>query len=224
VIGVSLLLCSLYLRLTREISQIAKAALTILLGTLFFMLEPAFQELDYTSWPEAIANYFTKSNGSVFKLVPWTGYMFFGLGLGIMSKRIISRRKFFISIGVVFISLGYVMGIFTTEAYFWGLKIDLFSYRFIWLGWVLVVLALSLFVYHSYGKIKFLTWMGKNTFILYFLHEVFLFGALTGIGLAKVFNESLSWFESMLLAIFTILIVTLSTVMLKRFYINLITK
>lgn len=218
VIGVSLLLCAAFLRITNKLALGIKTASILSIGALVFMAESYFGELDYSLWPEAIANYFTKENGSVFKLVPWVGYMFFGLGVGLMNKKIISNQKFLLTIGAGLISLGYITNLYPAEAVIGDNRIDLFSYRYIWLGWAFVILALSLFFYQSFGKIKFLAWMGKNTFVLYFLHEVFLFGALTGIGLAKVFYESMSWLESAVLAICIVIIVALSTVILKRFY------
>ncbi|MBT8301029.1 MAG: DUF1624 domain-containing protein, partial [Maribacter sp.] len=77
-IGLSLIgIIGIYL-----VSQYGKKSLlpSLLLGVtaVLFLFEPIYKEWSFGFLPQAMANYFTKTNGSVFTIIPWFGYTTFG--------------------------------------------------------------------------------------------------------------------------------------------------
>ena len=81
-IGLSLLfLISIYLfsyKNNKRLIPITLFCITIIL----FAFEPIYNQLNYKYLPITIANYFTKTNGSVFTIFPWFGYASLGAFMG----------------------------------------------------------------------------------------------------------------------------------------------
>ncbi len=50
----------------------------LIAGSLVFLFQPVYAAWDLTAWPEPLANYFTRAQGSVFTLLPWLGYTAWG--------------------------------------------------------------------------------------------------------------------------------------------------
>jgi uncharacterized membrane protein len=84
-IGVSLLALEL---LSLAIVRLApRVAVALALAALCFLLAPATAQLDAGAAPRLLANYLTTRHGSLFPLVPWSGYVFAGFGLGQLALR-----------------------------------------------------------------------------------------------------------------------------------------
>ncbi len=52
--------------------------LSISIGILIFLTEPLYRGLSFNNLPLFISNYISKSNGSIFTIIPWFGYVAFG--------------------------------------------------------------------------------------------------------------------------------------------------
>ncbi|MBT8222539.1 MAG: DUF1624 domain-containing protein, partial [Eudoraea sp.] len=87
IIGLSILgIVAVYL-LTYKRSRLLFPGVLFALAGILFALEPFYKEWTYPFLPDALANYLTRSNGSVFTIVPWFGYTAFGAVLSILFTR-----------------------------------------------------------------------------------------------------------------------------------------
>jgi hypothetical protein len=84
-IGVSLLVLEL---LTLRVERLwLRVALSLGLAVACFLLAPLSRELEASGLARGLANYVTVRYGSLFPLVPWSGYVFAGFGLGQLALR-----------------------------------------------------------------------------------------------------------------------------------------
>jgi uncharacterized membrane protein len=125
----------------------------LLLGLTIFMTEPLYRFLELSDVPELFSNYLTKSNGSVFTILPWFGYVAFGAFIATLFYRYLERPRFklatvsgFFIVGIILIQFsGYI-----SMKFYYLTAIDLFksvayyNYLFTRLGNVLVLFSLFL--------------------------------------------------------------------------------
>ncbi|MEX0291586.1 MAG: heparan-alpha-glucosaminide N-acetyltransferase domain-containing protein, partial [Flavobacteriaceae bacterium] len=57
------------------------------ISVLIFLFEPIYKTWDLSFMPAALANYFSRANGSVFTIFPWIGYAAFGGFLSVLFTR-----------------------------------------------------------------------------------------------------------------------------------------
>ncbi|KQC28965.1 acyltransferase family protein [Flagellimonas eckloniae] len=175
---------------------------TLLLGItiVLFLFEPAYKQWTFSFLPNAIANYFTKANGSVFTIIPWLGYATMGGFISILFNRF----KNFKYLYEVAISLALVLGsllIFASSDAFLYIhrltKIQLFAdiffnnYLFIRLGDVFFVFAIFMLL-RKFMTNKTVLSIGASTLSIYVIHFVILYGSFTGLGLYRFFNHILT--------------------------------
>jgi len=175
---------------------------TVLVGItiLLFLFEPMYKTFTYGFLPDAIGNYFTRANGSVFTIIPWFGYAAFGGFLSILFKRFANYKHLY----PVAITISTIMGatlIFYSSDFFVALSrltdIQLFAdiffnnYLFIRLGDVFLVFAVFM-LFRSFLTNKTLLKIGSSTLSIYVIHFIILYGSFTGLGLYSFFNHSLS--------------------------------
>ena len=78
IIGLSILgIISVYL-ITHTRPRVLFASVLLLITLVLFTFEPIYSQWTFAFMPEALANYFTRANGSVFSIIPWFGYATFG--------------------------------------------------------------------------------------------------------------------------------------------------
>lgn len=199
-IGVALLvIIGLYL-LSFKLKEQAFPVLLLLLGLLLFVFEPAYKAWDYTYIPQALANYFTKANGSVFTIIPWVGYSAIGGFLAQLFYRFRSDSNLYIkSLILCFIS-GYLLIWHSSEFFSWVNRysgILLFqsivsnNYLFIRLGDVMLVFTVFIFLRSVLNRHLFLK-IGQNTLSIYVIHFIILYGSFTGFGLYKFYHHRLT--------------------------------
>ncbi len=174
---------------------------TLLLGStvVLFMLEPAYKQWSYPFLPNAIENYFSKVNGSVFTIIPWFGYSAFGAFLAVAFNRFKDARYLYpAAIGTSLLAgtaLSYSSPVFSGLAQLSGIGIfvDVFTnnYLFMRLGNVMVVFAIFM-ILRNFLKNTTMLRLGQNTLAIYVIHFVVLYGSLTGLGLYYYLHHSLS--------------------------------
>ncbi len=175
---------------------------TTLLGITLslFLFEPVYSGWTYSWLPEMFANYFTRSNGSVFTIIPWVGYTAFGAFLSVLFKKYAAHSNLYpTAIGlsaIVGISLMYLSSpLFASLSELVGISlfndIALNNYLFIRLGDVLIVFALFMVFRHYFTQPNLLR-IGQNTLSIYVIHFVILYGSFTGLGLYAFFDHSLA--------------------------------
>ncbi|MEO1013065.1 MAG: heparan-alpha-glucosaminide N-acetyltransferase domain-containing protein [Bacteroidota bacterium] len=198
-IGLSLLgIVGIYL-LTFKLGKWALPC--VLLGTTFvlFLLEPVYKEFTYPLLPDALANYFTKSNGSVFTILPWFGYTTLGAFLSILFTRFRNFGHLYtVAIGLCFL-VGSALIFYSSDLFhklYTSTGIQLFAdiyfnnYLFIRLGDVFVVFALFMTFRSLMNNIVLLK-IGQSTLSIYVIHFIVLYGSFTGLGLYRFFHHSL---------------------------------
>jgi uncharacterized membrane protein len=174
-------------------------ALLIGITTVLFFLEPAYKQWSYPLLPNALENYLTKVNGSVFTIIPWFGYSAFGAFLSVLFTRFNNARHLYpAAIGTALLTgtaLSYSSPVFEALGRISGIGIfqDIFNnnYLFIRLGNVLVVFAIFM-ILRSFLKNTTLLRLGRNTLSIYVIHFAVLYGSLTGLGLYYYLHHSLS--------------------------------
>lgn len=199
-IGLSILgIIALYL-LTNTKKKLLFPAVLLGITFLLFLFEPRYQFWTYNFLPDAIANYLTKTNGSVFTIIPWFGYASFGAFSAVLFR----KYHDFSHLYTIAIAISAIIGlslIFFSSDLFLGLshltRIQLFAdiffnnYLFIRLGDVLLVFALFM-LFRQYMTNRTLLKVGQSTLSIYIIHFIILYGSLTGLGLYQFLNNSLS--------------------------------
>ncbi len=202
------------------------------LATLIFLTEPLFAKQEYPRWPVWLANYITQANGSVFTVIPWIGYSFYGGGMALVFLKYFHRAHFFrwamvtcvlVGIGLIYGSsplfdMLHHMGI---KAWLEGtyaedllLKVMANNYLFTRLGHVLFTLTVFI------GLRRYLThalWVeiGQSTLNIYIVHFILLYGSFTGIALYRIFYRSLD-ITLMLPAVFAFMFICVYLALLYK--------
>ena len=199
IIGLSILgIIGLYL-LTSKQKNYVFPSLLLLISCLLFSFEPIYSEYTFQILPDALANYFTRANGSVFTIIPWFGYTAIGgffSYLFIHYKNSQSLYPAAISIAALtgifliffssdlFIAISSITGIQLFEA------IASNNYLFIRLGDVLIAFAVFMLL-RQFITSRTILKIGQNTLSIYVIHFVILYGSFTGLGLYRFFYQSL---------------------------------
>ena len=199
-IGLSLLIIlSVYLLTYR--SKHLLFPLVLVAGTiLLFTLEPVYKLYSYSFFPKALANYFTKANGSVFTVIPWVGYTLFGGFMAMLFSKF-KDLKYLYHYAISICILGGVSLIFFSSGWFSYLHqltdVTVFksvvsnNYLYIRLGDVLIVFAVFMLL-RSVLQNKTLLKIGQSTLSIYVVHFIILYGSFTGLGLYRFFHHSLT--------------------------------
>jgi uncharacterized membrane protein len=169
-------------------------------GLLLFLFEPIYKSWDLTFLPAALANYFTRANGSVFTLVPWIGYSAIGGALASVFYRLRNSGSLYPGSIGVFLLAGFGLIWYASPFFLWLAEltgISLFdqivanNYLFMRLGDVLLVFAVFLMLRSLMTRTIFLS-IGQNTLSIYVIHFIVLYGSFTGMGLYRYWDHQLS--------------------------------
>ncbi|OBX26982.1 hypothetical protein A9996_02350 [Gelidibacter algens] len=207
-IGLSLLLLiGLYL-ICRRNSYILSIVL-LGIGCLIFITEPLYRELTLNNVPLIFANYLSNSNGSVFTMLPWFGYVAFGGFLATLFFRN-SQKKYFKQITLTaFFALGIILLMYSTtilHELFYLTHVELFeraanyNYLFLRLGNVLLYFGFF-YLLERFMKQSIVTRIGETTLNIYIVHFIIIYGSFIGIGLKYFYYKSLEPWEAVFGAI-----------------------
>ena len=200
IIGLSILGIVFIYLLTQHRSKYVFPSILLLTTIFLFAFEPVYKQWTFAFMPEALANYFTKVNGSVFTIIPWFGYTAFGAFSSVMFTKFRDYKHIYtVAIGIcaaVGLSLIYYSSpLFMALAGItgWGLFEAIYAnnYLFIRLGDVFVVFAVFMLLRHLLTG-KTILKIGQNTLSIYVIHFIVLYGSFTGLGLYRFFHHSLS--------------------------------
>ncbi len=199
-IGLSILgIIGIY-QLTRNSRKWLFPSVLLTITGVLFLFEPFYKTWNFDFLPYAIANYFTKTNGSVFTIIPWMGYTAFGGFLAFVFNRFKSHKFLYptaismaslLGLALVFLSSDFFMTLFKWTGISLFSNIYFNNYLFIRLGDVLVVFAIFMLL-RSYLNRPLLLRLGQNTLSIYVIHFMILYGSFTGIGLYYYLSFSLN--------------------------------
>ncbi len=207
-IGLSLICIVIIYRLTFKKTLIF-SILMLLLGLTIFMTEPLYRFLELSDVPELFSNYLTKSNGSVFTILPWFGYVAFGAFIATLFYRYLERPRFKLATVSGFFIVGMVLIQFSGHLlmkFYYLTAIDLFksvayyNYLFTRLGNVLVIFSLF-YLAERYLKQPLILKIGQKTLSIYVIHFIIMYGSFTGIGLHQLIGKTLVPWQAVIGAI-----------------------
>ncbi|WP_339705417.1 heparan-alpha-glucosaminide N-acetyltransferase domain-containing protein [uncultured Kriegella sp.] len=173
----------------------------VLVTTMFFifLFEPLYATWNFSSLPRFLANYLTRSNGSVFTILPWFGYAATGGFLSLLFTRFKNYKYLYPTAIVSSIAIGLGLILFSSDFFYILYKsteIQLFNYiilnnyLFIRLGDVFVVFAIFMLL-RSFLQNRTLLKIGQSTLSIYVVHFIILYGSFTGLGLYRFFHHEL---------------------------------
>jgi uncharacterized membrane protein len=167
---------------------------------LLFIFEPNYKQWSYGILPDALANFLTKANGSVFTIFPWFGYATCGSFIAVLFNKYKNFKYLYPTAIITSISLGLTL-IFQSSKIFLYLaqqtKFQVFAdvffnnYLFIRLGDVFLVFAIFMLV-RKYLTNKTVLKIGQSTLSIYIIHYIILYGSFVGVGLYYFLNHTLN--------------------------------
>lgn len=199
-IGMSILIIVGIYTLTASRKKWMFPSLLVAITLFLFLLEPIYKQWSFNFLPTAIANYFTKTNGSIFTIIPWMGYTTVGASLSILFNRFKDFKQLYPTaiaiallsgLSLIFFSSDLFVILYENTGYSLFKLIELNNYLFIRLGDVLVVFAIFMLLRRIMNN-KTILKIGASTLSIYVIHFVILYGSLTGLGLYGFFNHQLS--------------------------------
>ncbi len=175
---------------------------SILLGItlLLFLFEPIYKSWSFSFFPDIIANYLTKVNGSVFTIIPWLGYTTMGAFLSILFTKFNSHKQRYANAILIAITVGLSLIFLSSDFFlmlydFTGIElfqmIPLNNYLFIRLGDVFLVFAVFM-IFRKFMTNKTVLAIGASTLSIYVIHFILLYGSFTGLGLYRFLNYELT--------------------------------
>ena len=213
-IGLSLILVILLYLLSAKTNSIF-SVVTLSLGLLIFVTEPMYRNLSLPDIPIFLSNYVSKSNGSVFNIIPWFGYVSLGAFLSTIFFKYLDRKNFKKWILFIFISVGLLL-IFYSSFFLAKLTkltgIQIFlesaSYNYLFTRFGNVLLYFSFFyALESYLKFPLLLKIGQKTLSIYVIHFIIIYGSFTGLGLNTIIGKTLHPTQAVLGAISFLVVV-----------------
>ncbi|MUH37186.1 DUF1624 domain-containing protein [Zobellia amurskyensis] len=199
-IGLSLLgIIAIYL-LAQKQKKFVFPTVLLSITVLLFIFEPTYKAWSFSYLPDAFANYLTKSNGSVFTILPWFGYASFGAFLSVVFTKYKDFKYLYFVAIPAFTAIGATLIAYSSDWFLLISKItdlQLFAniyfnnYLFIRLGDVLLVFSVFMLLR---GLLKHSTVLklGQSTLTIYIVHFIILYGSFTGLGLYRFFHHSLT--------------------------------
>ena len=213
-IGLSLILIIGFYWLLGK-SKTLLALFFLILGTIIFLTEPLYRTISFPELPLFLSNYLSKSNGSVFTMIPWFGYVAYGGFIAALMHKYQNAKHFRLLTSFLFLLVGLLF-IFASTPFLRQLTewtdIQLFAdsgnynYLFSRLGNVLVIFALF-FGAEPFLKQSIITKIGQKTLSIYIIHFIIIYGSYTGFGLKSFFYKSLTPTEAVLGAIMFMVVV-----------------
>ncbi|MDX1333332.1 MAG: heparan-alpha-glucosaminide N-acetyltransferase domain-containing protein, partial [Robiginitalea sp.] len=199
-IGISLLVVIGFYWVVSRWNVRLLAPLLLVSGLALFLFEPLYKAWDYSWMPEALANYFTRANGSVFTLIPWVGYTLLGGFLSMAFRKYRQDRYLYLKSIAICLIAGTLLIRYASPFFHWAWEhtgIALFdkivsnNYLFMRLGDVLLVFAVFMLLRGLMKSEVFLR-IGQNTLSIYVIHFIVLYGSFTGLGLYQFFHHTLT--------------------------------
>ncbi|MFD1061911.1 heparan-alpha-glucosaminide N-acetyltransferase domain-containing protein [Winogradskyella litorisediminis] len=191
------------------------SVITIVLGFLIFLTEPMYREVSFENIPLLFSNYISKANGSVFKIIPWFGYIAFGAFIATLFYRHLDKPNFKPVTVSVFFIIGYFLIEKSSIALFYlhkwtdiKLFIDSANYNYLFsrLGNVFLYFAIF-YGLERYLKPPLLLKIGQKTLSIYVIHFIIIYGSFTGFGLHQLIGKTLNPYEAVIGAIGFLVIV-----------------
>ncbi|WP_299100538.1 heparan-alpha-glucosaminide N-acetyltransferase domain-containing protein [uncultured Winogradskyella sp.] len=204
-IGLSLIGIVLIYQLTFR-KTLFFSLIMLVLGLCIFISEPLYRYLELPEVPLIFSNYLSKSNGSIFTIIPWFGYVAFGAFISTLFYRYVERPKFKIAIvsGFFIFGIALVMKsawLFMKLYYWFDISIfkDVAYYNYLFTRFGNVLILFSLFyLAENYIKQPLILRIGQKTLSIYVIHFIIIYGSFTGIGLHQIIGNTLTPWQAII--------------------------
>jgi uncharacterized membrane protein len=213
-IGCSLILIIvLYLLCAKK--TILFSTVLLLLGFSIFLSEPLYRQLSFDTIPMIFNNYVSKTNGSVFTMIPWFGYVVFGACLAPIFHTNLNKVHFkiitiasFLIVGAVLVQYSsYLLSLLYKLT---NIKLFLdsanYNYLFTRLGNVFLYFAFF-YGFEKFLKFPLILKIGQKTLSIYVIHFIIIYGSFTGIGLKNIIGKTLTPWQAVFGALLFLTIV-----------------
>lgn len=216
IIGLSIIITVGIYYLTFKRSLIF-SILMLLLGITIFSLEPWYREIDTTGIPTVFANYISKSNGSIFTILPWLGYMAIGAFIASLFYRYVGKEKFKPILVSGLIIVGSLLIYNSSHLFMWAYRwsdvvlfkdVAYYNYLFTRLGNVLILLGVF-YALERFMNNQMIFKIGQKTLSIYVVHFVIIYGSITGFGLSQLIGKTLNPYQAGIGATLFIIVVCL---------------
>lgn len=198
-IGVGLILIASIYFFVSKLPDYFFRIMLLFLAMVVFMFYPWYHAYDYSAWPLAVRNYFTREYGSVFELFPFLGYVLVGAFLGSLYTTLYENRR------TIFIGSLFAMGLFlafksswTFQQLYYLTDIDLFrqaannNFEFWRLGQIFFIYGIFMLAEPIIPRLKILNKLGQHTLTIYIIHFFILYGSVFRLGLDNFLIEAKS--------------------------------
>ena len=208
-IGLSLIIILIIYRLTFK-KTLVFSILMFLIGVTIFITEPLYRGLELPNLPTALENYLSISNGSIFNIIPWFGYVAFGAFISTLFYRYVERPRFKLAIVSGFFIVGILLITQSSRLLmylYFATDVELlkdvayYNYLFTRLGNVLILFGLF-YSAEAYIKQPVVLKIGQKTLSIYVIHFIIIYGSYTGIGLHQLIGKTLVPWQAIIGALF----------------------
>lgn len=214
IIGVSLVLITGFYFLCNK-KMTLFSPLVFILGIIIFITEPLYRNLNITSIPLFLNNYISKSNGSIFTIIPWFGYVCFGAFIATLFYKFLPKKHFKKTIITSFIIIGFILIFYSSyvlaylsKLFHFQLFMDSASYNYLFTRFGNVLLYFAFFYsLEKYFKNPLILKIGQKTLSIYVIHFIIIYGSFTGLGLNSLIGKTLNPVEVIIGAIIFLIIV-----------------
>lgn len=213
-IGLSLILIILVYLLSFK-RVVLFSIISITFAVVIFVTEPLYRSLELDNIPILIGNYLSKKNGSVFRIIPWFGYVMFGSFLATLFLKYLSKKYFkpitiisFLVIGFLLIQYSSKFLVILSRTFDIQLFMDAANYNYLFtrLGNVFLYFAFF-YALENFLKLPLLLKIGQKTLSIYVIHFIIIYGSFTGFGLNRIIGKNLNPTEAVFGAILFLVVV-----------------
>lgn len=198
-IGLSLIFIILLYLICLKKKQLF-SIVTFTLGIAIFLTEPLYRDLDISVIPIFLNNYISKSNGSVFRIIPWFGYVSLGAFIALIFFKNLTRRYFKYWVVFIFVIIGFLLINYSSytlailsKAFNIQLLMDVASYNYLFTRFGNVLLYFAFFYsLEHYLKFPLVLKVGQKTLSIYVIHFIIMYGSFTGYGLNSIIGKILN--------------------------------
>jgi uncharacterized membrane protein len=197
-IGLSLILIIVIYFLSAKKNTLF-SIVSLSIGIFIFLTEPLYRGINFNNIPVLFSNYISKSNGSIFTIIPWFGYVAFGAFLATLFHKNLHKKHFKTKIIISFILSGIILIFYSSYilceiAKLTNIQLFLdsasYNYLFTRLGNVFLYFAFF-YGFEKHLKLPLILKIGQKTLSIYVIHFIFIYGSFTGIGL-KLIGKTLT--------------------------------
>ncbi len=191
IIGIGLILLSLIVFVSSKFKFNITVIFicTVLLSVILkFLLNDSLLILNL---PLFIKAYFSKSNGSIFTLFPWIGYISLGGLFGsLMKKKILCKyeKLFILSFSFLIFIVGLINNL--TSANWLVVQAAIILVRMS--GVVLLFILIDIFTDNFTHLPEILLLLGRNSLLIYVVHLIILYGSPISLGFYQIVPERFS--------------------------------